>query len=65
MEYIGFVKDARFGPWGPEWVLWHNLIAISTLGKCTAVPCRLVPNTGMVMRYNYPRDEEHAYRLLG
>ena len=24
MEYIGFIKDARFGPWGPEWVLWHN-----------------------------------------
>ena len=28
------------------WVLWHNWIAILTLGKCTAIPCRPVPNTG-------------------
>mgnify|MGYP003317213034 CR=1 FL=1 len=28
------------------WVLWHNWIAILTLGKCTAIPCRPVPNMG-------------------
>ena len=28
------------------WVLWHNWIATLTLGKCTAIPCRPVPNTG-------------------
>ena len=28
------------------WVLWHNGIAILTLGKCTAIPCRPVPNMG-------------------
>ena len=31
--------------------------------KCTAIPCRPVPNTGIVMQYNYPRDEEHGYRF--
>ena len=63
MEYIGFIKDARFGPWDP--MCGCSGTTVLPFWRWESVQQSLVGRSQIweVMQYNYPHGEEHGYRF--